>query len=129
VIIPLKLTRAAEFKNGIKFRACVDAEEKPVKEWEADGQATETKLELDPKQAKLGSGLHQLHIFAQTSGKIRRVRSDEVAAFEAEAKTAPEEKKKQLEERLKLRDLSAIFSSPIIPLNLTAPRSDLSATK
>jgi hypothetical protein len=121
VSISLRIARSDEFKKSVKFRAYVDAQDNPIKEWEADGPAVETKLELNAKQAKLGVGPHQLHVFAQTSGRIRKVRPEEISSLEAELKKAADERKKQIEERLKLHDVSAIFCSPVFGLNVTPP--------
>jgi hypothetical protein len=111
--IPVHLGRSPEFKQVIKMRAYLDNQTDPLKEWQVDGAAGDTTFELDVKTAKLSPGLHQLFFLGQTSGKIRRVRVEEVAALEAESKK-DESKKKEIEGRLQLRDVTATFSSPIV---------------
>ncbi len=137
VQIPIKLVRSSDFKEVVKLRAFVDSQDNPVKEWDADAAAAETKFDLDIKAAKLAPGPHQLYVLANTKGKMRRVRPEEVAGFEtakaaadAEQKRAdakPEQKAaatalfKELDERLKVRDVAAIFTSPVFKLIVNAP--------
>jgi hypothetical protein len=113
--IPVHLARFGEFKQAIKMRAYIDTQTDPLKEWQVDAASADTTFELDVKAAKLSPGLHQLFFLGQTSGKIRRVRAEEVAALEAEAKK-DESKKKEIDGRLQLRDVTASFSSAIIKI-------------
>jgi len=92
VPISIRLVRAPEFKEPVKLRAYFDAQGSPFKEWDVDGQAAQTSVDVDPKQAKLSAGPHQLLILAQTKGKMRRVRVEEVPALETAAKAADEQK-------------------------------------
>ena len=117
VAIPIHIGRGAEFKQPVKMRAYVDMQNDPLKEWQVDGGASDTTFDLDAKAAKLSPGPHQLFFLGQTSGKIRRVRADEVAALEAEAKK-DEARKKEIEPELQLRDVNATFSSPVINLQV-----------
>lgn len=115
VSIPVHLARSAEFKQPVKIRAYLDHQTEPLKEWQVDAGASDTSFELDVKAGKLSTGPHQIFFLGQTSGKIRRVRADELAAFEAEAKK-DETKRKEIEAKLQLRDVTAIFSSPVITI-------------
>jgi hypothetical protein len=116
--IPVHFTRSGDFKQPIKLRAYLDNQNDPLKEWQIEGNTSDSTFDLDVKAAKLSNGPHQLFFLAQSSGKIRRVHADEVAALEAEAKQAEtkkdEAKKKEIESRIQLRDVNAIFSSPIV---------------
>jgi hypothetical protein len=118
--IPIHFSRSADFKQPLKLRAYLDNQNDPFKEWQIDGNTSDSTFDLDVKAAKLSNGQHQLFFLAQTSGKIRRVRADEVAALEAEAKQAEskkdEAKKKEIDSRVQLRDVTAIFSSPIVKI-------------
>jgi hypothetical protein len=86
VTIPFTITRRGEFNNPLKFKTLVD----PIKEFDADGKATNATFEIDLKQAKLGPGLYTFPIYATSPGKYRRITSDEVKAIEAEIKTLKE---------------------------------------
>jgi hypothetical protein len=114
--LPIHVARASEFNEGAKLRAYLDTQDAPLKEWDIDGKTVETALELDLKQAKASPGKHQLHFLAQTKGKIRRVRPNEAAALEEEKKKAGDARRKEIEEKLRLHDVSGTFSSPVIEL-------------
>lgn len=115
--IPWSVARVPEFKEPVKLRAYIDTQNDPIREWDLDGQAAQANLELDLKQTKVATGTHQLFLLAQTKGKIRRVRADEVTVLEAAEKaTKDEAEKKRLQERLKLQDVTAIFPSPLLKL-------------
>jgi hypothetical protein len=90
VQIPLKLVRRGEFNDGVKLRAVWPGQSDPLAEWDIDGKAATSSLELDLAKAKLPVGIHQLHLIAYTKGKYRRLRPEEVKAAEAAAKTAEE---------------------------------------
>jgi hypothetical protein len=122
IAIPLHLLRSADFKQAVRLRAYVDAQNEPLKEWQIEGSANESSFDLNLKDSKLGPGPHQLFFLAQTSGKMRRVRTDEVAALEAEAKKN-DSRKKEIEERLKLRDVNGIFNSPMIRIFVNPPQT------
>jgi len=112
--IPMRFVRAPEFKQSVKLRAYIDTQNDPIKEWDADGQAVQTSFELELKQSKLATGSHQLFILAQTRGQIRRIRPDEIPAIESvEKATKDDAEKKRLQERLRLHDVTATFSSPV----------------
>src|SRR5262249_30901512 len=69
VSIPLHFTRFADFKQPIKLRAYLDNQNDPLKEWQIDGNSSDSTFDLDVKGAKLANGPHQLFFLAQTSGK------------------------------------------------------------
>lgn len=96
--IPLKLTRRGEFKEGVKLRVTGTGLADPLKEWDVDGKATATSLELDLAQAKLPNGVQQLYVMAYTKGKHRRVRPEEVKGIEEAIKTV--EQTKSAEEKI-----------------------------
>jgi hypothetical protein len=113
----IAISPRADFKQPIKLRAYLDNQNDPLKEWQIDGNASDSTFDLDVKGAKLSNGAHQLFFLAQTPANST-IRADEVAALEAEAKQAESKKddtkKKEIESRFQLRDVSAIFSSPIV---------------
>ncbi len=94
--IPLKMSRHADFKGKVKLRAVGAGLSEPLKEWEEDGQATASVLDLDLAKVKVPAGLHQILVLAQTSGKYRKLRPNELKTAEAIAKTA-EDNKQQAE--------------------------------
>jgi len=88
--VPLQLVRRGEFKDSVKLRATGPGLADPLKEWDVDGKATNAVLELDLAKVKVPAGEHQIHIYAQTKGKIRRLRPEEIAAAQAAAKSTEE---------------------------------------
>ncbi len=96
--IPLKLIRRGEFKEGVKLRVTGTGLADPLKEWDVDGKATVTSLELDLAQAKLPNGVRQLHVIAYTKGKHRRARPEEMKGIEEAIKAS--ERTKSVEEKI-----------------------------
>ena len=91
--VPLKISRRGDFKDKVKLRAVGSGLPDPLKEWEADGKATDSVLDLDLAKLKVPAGAHQIFVLAQTSGKYRMLRPDEIKAAEALAKTLEEDRK------------------------------------
>jgi hypothetical protein len=68
VSVPLVITRRGDFNQPIKFRVLTE----PVKDFEADGKATNAVFELDLGPVKLGPGQHWFPIHATSPGKYLR---------------------------------------------------------
>lgn len=120
ITIPINITRRGEFNNNLKFQLLTD----PLKEWEVDGKATNTSVEVEIKTAKLGVGRHNLALLAQTTGKYRRVSPEEQKQIEEEIKTLQgqrdsEARLKDLNARIAPADVSATFWSSPVAINVT----------
>lgn len=130
--IPISINRRGDFNNPIKFRAYLD----PLKEFEADGKATNATFEIDLKQSKLGPGSYTFPIYASSPGKYRRITPTEAKAMEAEIKTLKENlaaiaeaaKKeatnsqiKSLEAKLQIKDATAAVWTSIALTVLPPP--------
>ncbi|HTG43610.1 MAG TPA: hypothetical protein VK633_03660 [Verrucomicrobiae bacterium] len=113
--IPLRFTRSADFNEPVKLRLYAGGQPDPLKEWEVDGKAVQASVDLDLKQSKLANGAHQLFVLAQTRGKFRRLTADETAELEAAEKNSKvDAEKKKIQERLRPREVTALFASPLI---------------
>jgi hypothetical protein len=91
--IPLKFSRHGDFKQKVKLRAIRTGATEPLKDWEEDGKAASTVLELDLAKVKVPPGEHEIFVLAQTTGKYRNLRPDELKVAEALAKTTDEKRK------------------------------------
>jgi hypothetical protein len=85
VTVPFSIVRRGEFNNPLKFKALIEAGKE--KDFEADGKATNTTVDIDLKQAKLQPGIYTIPVYATSPGKYRHVTPDEAKAIEAEIKT------------------------------------------
>jgi hypothetical protein len=85
--IPLAITRRADFNANLKLKPIGPGTSEALKEFEADGKATNATLTLDLAALKLAPGDYVFALQSQTTGKYRN--NPEAAAFaEAAAKEA-----------------------------------------
>ena len=85
--VPLTITRRGEFNANLKLKPLGPGTQEALKEFEADGKATNTTLTLDLAALKLAAGDYLFAVQTQTTGKYRN--NPEAAAFaEAAAKEA-----------------------------------------
>jgi hypothetical protein len=85
--IPLAITRRGEFNANLKLKPLGPGTAEALKEFDADGKATNATLTLDFAALKLAAGEYVFAVQSQTTGKYRN--NPEAAAFaEAAAKEA-----------------------------------------
>jgi hypothetical protein len=85
--VPLAITRRGEFNANLKLKPLGPGTAEALKEFDADGKATNTTLTLDLAALKLAAGEYVFAVQTQTTGKYRN--NPEAAAFaEAAAKEA-----------------------------------------
>jgi len=85
--VPLAITRRGDFNANLKLKPLGPGTAEALKEFEADGKATNATLTLDLAALKLGVGDYVFAVQTQTTGKYRN--NPEAAAFaEAAAKEA-----------------------------------------
>jgi hypothetical protein len=85
--VPLTITRRGEFNANLKLKPLGPGTSEALKEFEADGKATNAMLTLDLAALKLAAGDYVFAVQTQTTGKYRN--NPEAAAFaEAAAKEA-----------------------------------------
>lgn len=85
--IPLAITRRGEFNATLKLKPLGPGTSEALKEFDADGKATNATLTLDLAALKLAAGDYVFAVQTQTTGKYRN--NPEAAAFaEAAAKEA-----------------------------------------
>jgi hypothetical protein len=85
--VPLAITRRAEFNANLKLKPLGPGVAEALKEFDADGKATNATLTLDLAALKLAAGDYAFAVQTQTTGKYRN--NPEAAAFaEAAAKEA-----------------------------------------
>lgn len=85
--VPLQITRRGEFNASLKLKPLGPGVAEALKEFDADGKATNTTLTLDLAALKLTAGEYTFAVQTQTTGKYRN--NPEAAAFaEAAAKEA-----------------------------------------
>ena len=85
--VPLAITRRAEFNANLKLKPLGPGVAEALKEFDADGKATNATLTLDLAALKLAAGDYVFAVQSQTTGKYRN--NPDAAAFaEAAAKEA-----------------------------------------
>jgi hypothetical protein len=85
--VPLLITRRGEFNANLKLKPLGPGTQEALKEFDADGKATNATLTLDLAALKLAAGDYVFAVQSQTTGKYRN--NPEAAAFaEAAAKEA-----------------------------------------
>ena len=85
--VPLTITRRGEFNEKLKLKPLGPGVAEALKEFDADGKATNATLTLDLAALKLAAGEYDFAVQTQTTGKYRN--NPEAAAFaEAAAKEA-----------------------------------------
>lgn len=85
--IPLQIKRRGEFNANLKLKPLGPGTPESLKDFDADGKATNTTLNLDLAALKLAPGSYTFAVQTQTTGKYRN--NPEAAAFaEAAAKEA-----------------------------------------
>jgi hypothetical protein len=85
--VPLNITRRGDFNANFKLKPLGPGNQDALKEFEVDGKATNTTLNLDFAALKLSPGTYIFAAQTQTAGKYRN--NPEAAAFaEAAAKEA-----------------------------------------
>lgn len=137
VQLPITIARRGEFNNPVKFRLLVD----PLKEWEVDGKATNSAVEVEVTPTKLGVGTHYLFAVGHTSGKYRRVTPAEAATVEERIKSLQGNKEaeatvKTLQAKLATADVNAsVWAGPFTvrvnasPITLAAAEPAVALTR